>query len=305
MYSNDGFADQELIEVNLCGYALLFPSQHPLLSFLNPSSSAYQPYRESGLMKVVHTLHQQKPSGVAIDIGANVGDTCAIIHKFSAMKIVSIDASDFFFKVLEKNIARNFSDRAEARQAFIVPSPDTPLKGLYHWGGTAKVVEAPFTENCSAITIQDLLNEFPDVSLFKIDIDGFDMDVISTLLDLLQTDFAHRRRFPLYFEYEFRGETPEDIGRYCVATFDVFRKASAAGYRHAFLWDDPGRFFGRINLEDERSLKNAINYMGHFRHRPLWGFDICLMHQSDRVLADELGKIISADAIFPVAEDCR
>ena len=47
-------------------------------------------------------------------------------------------------------------------------------------------------------------------------------------------------------------------------------------------------------------LINALNYMGHFRQRTIWGYDICLVHESDTVFASALGKIISSETVMPL-----
>src|SRR4051812_8941890 len=109
MYSVAGFANQKPIEFKFCDYPLMIPSQHFLAGFFDQRSPAYQPYRETGLVKIVQALQRLNRTGTAIDIGANVGDTCAIIHRHGKLKIISIEASDFFFPYLAKNIERLFS----------------------------------------------------------------------------------------------------------------------------------------------------------------------------------------------------
>jgi hypothetical protein len=76
---------------------------------------------------------------------------------------------------------------------------------------------------------------------------------------------------------------------------------SVAGYTQAYLWDDPGRFYGRLVTADAGALANALNYMGHFRSRPIWGFDICLVHRDDGALAAELESGVAVNAVAPLA----
>jgi FkbM family methyltransferase len=291
-----GFAQQKPIEFNFFGYPLLVPSGHPLLGLFTERSQLYQPYREAGLIKIIQALHLVGRSGTVIDIGANVGDSCAIIHRHSKLKIICVEASDFFFGYLAKNVERLFADRAIARHSFVVTSPDENPKGLYHWGGTAKLVDAPFVESCAAVAIGSLLSSVDEVALLKVDTDGLDIELISGVFDDGGTP-----RFPCYFEYEFPNDSAVAIRNHGAKLLALCQKVAAAGYISAFVWDDAGRFFGLIDLRDPAGITNAINYMGHLRYRPVWGFDICLLHQSDTMLASDLCKIISRELIMPIS----
>ncbi len=300
MYHTAGFTDQAPVEVDFFGYRLLIPSQHVLTAFFDPQSPMHQPYRETGLVRIAQALQLLNRSGTAIDIGANVGDTCAILHRHSALKIVSIDASDFFFPYLEKNVERLFGERASARQAFVLAAGDETPRGLFHWGGTAKAVDAPFSEHCQSIAICDLLASVGDVALLKVDIDGFDIEVISGAFDNVGVNGHQSPRFPIYFEYEFAGDNLDQIRARCIKSLEFFKKVADAGYIHAFVWDDPGRFVGLLDTRRPEDMINAINYMGHFRHRSVYGYDICLVHQSDAALASTLSAVVSSDLILPV-----
>lgn len=298
MYHSDGFSEQKAIEFVFCDYPLLLPSGHVLAGFFDPASPMFQPYRETGLVKVAQALQHCGRVGTAIDIGANVGDTCAILHRHSNLKIVSIDASDFFFPYLASNVERLFNDRAVARHAYVLPTRADLPKGLYHWGGTAKAVDAPFTEHCEAIAIGDLLSSVSDTALLKIDIDGFDMQLLSGMFDNRDGTGPAAPRFPIYFEYEFAGDSAEQAGARSRDSLAFFDQACAAGYTKAFVWDDPGRFFGLIDLHDRMGIVNAINYMGHFRHRVIYGYDICLVHESDDGFLTALSCLVSRDAVI-------
>jgi FkbM family methyltransferase len=296
VYHSAGFTEQTPVEFVFCGYPLRVPSQHVLTAFFDPQSPLYQPYRESGLIKVAQTLQRLHRAGTVIDIGANVGDTCAILHRHCSLHILSLDASDFFFPYLASNVQRLFSDRAVARHAFVVAGANDKPTGLYHWGGTAKAVDAPCSESCESIIISDLLRSVDAVALLKIDIDGHDTEVLAGAFD----GTGAPPRFPIYFEYEFAGNDVGQIRDRCLSSLEFFRKVADAGYQTAFVWDDPGRFFGRIDLRRRNGIVNAINYMAHFRQRSVYGYDICLVHRSDDAFAAELGNIISNDSLLPL-----
>ena len=291
---------QRPIEFNFFGYPLLVPSGHPIPEFFTQQNQGYQPYREMGLVNIVRSLQQQRRSGTVVDIGANVGDSCAIVHRYSTLKIVAVEASDFFFRYLTRNVESLFSDRAIAKQAFVVSTPDESPTGLFHGRGSARAIDAPFTERCEAVAITGLLSSVGEVALLKVDVDGLDVDLISSVFDGADVAAYQPPRFPIYFEYEFPGDCLEKVRAHCAKLLLLFEKVVAAGYETAFIWDAHGRFYGLVDLRNTLNITNAVNYMGHFRHRPISGYDICLVHRSDSLFASELCKIISRDAVIPV-----
>lgn len=86
----------------------------------------------------------------------------------------------------------------------------------------------------------------------------------------------------------------------CTQAQRFFAHLVEAGYRQAFAWDDPGRFYGRLDLSADITVKNLLNYLTQLRHRPAWGFDICLVHDSDAAMATELSNLISEDLFVPL-----
>ena len=108
MLGAPGFSDQVPVELIIGGYALKAPSRHPLREFLNPKSPHYQPYREVGLIKTVEALARAGRAGTALDIGANIGDSCALIHRHGDLKIIAVEPSDFFFCLSEPEYRRPF-----------------------------------------------------------------------------------------------------------------------------------------------------------------------------------------------------
>jgi len=133
--------------------------------------------------------------------------------------------------------------------------------------------------------------------LLKIDIDGADVDIVSAIFD--GTDSNQSITFPIFFEYDGSGDAAF-IRKNFVRLLALFRKAAQAGYTAAFLWDDPGRFFGMVELGDETAIVNMTNYMAHFKHRSVWNYDICFVHQADPHFAFELCRLISAEAVIPL-----
>lgn len=290
VYMQEGFADQVPVDFELHGYELSVPSGHILLQFHTPGSNVFQPYREQGLALVATALARLHRRGVAVDIGANVGDTLALIARSSTLDILCVEPSDYFLPYLRHNVARHFSERATVVDCYITAHDDDPGRALFHWGGTAKPIDgAPYSEHGSVVPIGRLVGQAGEVALLKIDTDGADLEIVEGCLD------ARSPTFPIYFELEITTPDPDEARTACAQAQRFFAHAVEAGYRTAFVWDDPGRFYGRLDLSTDATVRNLLNYLTRLRHRPVWGFDICVVHESDSAMARELSNLISDD----------
>jgi len=297
MYQDQRFAGQVPVSFDFCGYNLMVPSKHPLIAYHTPNSGNYQPYRDRGLGIIAMALAQLGRQGVAIDIGANVGDTLAVIASNSDLKIICVEASDFFVQYLRVNVDRHFKDRAEIRHSFVAAKPDDRGQALFHWGGTARPIDRPFSESSSVVPIGRLLSEFSEVALLKIDTDGFDLAIIEACLEAQPAP-----TFPIYFEMEITSNQPGEVRAAAERSQAFFDRVVNAGYRRAFVWDDPGRFYGLIDLADDAVVTNLLNYMTQVRHRPVWGFDIALVCDADVSLLQAIAKLTSMDMAIEL--DC-
>lgn len=291
------FAEQVPVEASFCGFSLAFPSNHHLLHYINPQSPAYQPYRESGLACLAKVIGKLQRQGTIIDIGANIGDSLAVIANHCQNMVFCVEGSDFYFKYLKHNIDALFKNRAQALHMLVLNSRDETPQGLLHWGGTARAVDAPFTEKSELIAIGDLLASAGGVALLKVDIDGKDLDLIEAAF----ADPAMTQRFPLYFEMEFLRNDRQGMQQSARDALNFYSRMAGLGYEQAFLWDDAGRFYGLLDLTSSNAMQNAINYMGHAAQRSVWGFDIGLVHRDDRDMISALTQIVSDDLLLPLS----
>jgi len=290
----EGFADQVPISFELHGYELAVPSGHPLLQFHTPGAGGFQPYRERGLTLVMTALERLRRRGVVVDIGANVGDTLAVIARHSSLDVLCVEPSDFFLPYLRRNVDRHFLDRATVADWYITANDDEPARSLFHWGGTAKPVDGPYSERGRVVPVGRLFDDLDDVALVKIDTDGSDLAIVEGCLA------SQSPAFPIMFELEITTNDLSEARRACTRARTFFARMADAGYRQAFVWDDPGRFYGRLDLADEMAITNLLNYLTQLRHRAIWGFDICAVHESDAAMTAELSTVISEDLLVPL-----
>jgi FkbM family methyltransferase len=293
------FTQQSPNSLMFHGYLIVVPSRHPILVWNMPGRPGEQPYRESGLVHISRALRLAGKKGVAIDIGANIGDSMIIIAGNSGLPVHCVEASDFFFAYLKDNIDRHFLGQATPEQGFVTAKDGGLPMGLVHWGGTAKPSSAPFTEHCGALSIRQLLSRFAEVALLKVDTDGYDLEIILGAFEAGAEGIREKRRFPIYFELEFSASETDLVRKMCQSAVAFFQRMSELGYETGFFWDDLGRYFGEFDIAKANGMRNAINYMTHLRQRPVWGFDVCLIHREDRALAQHMRSLVSEGVMLP------
>jgi len=115
-----------------------------------------------------------------IDIGANIGATsCGVLHHRPDLRLTAVEPSNRFLPFLHKNLATWIPKNAK-----VVPSLIGPA------GGSANLIVSPTTaslvrvelrnqrrasrERVESQSLEDLLTSVPECSMIKIDVDGYE-----------------------------------------------------------------------------------------------------------------------------------
>lgn len=190
-------------------------------------------------------------SGTVIDVGANVGDTLAVmVDSNSVLEYVCIEPDAEFFGLLKKNIELILKICADTRILAINSLAGEAVEnvGLVGSAGTKHAVVGAGKQ--SSVTIDDMFGklQLPRVRLLKSDVDGFDFDVLNSAESLLKSE-----RPILFFECQFLLEFQR--GEY-IATIDRLQKI---GYINWCLFDN----FGALMLQttDTTVLQQLIDYV--------------------------------------------
>lgn len=158
-----------------------------------------------------------------MDIGADVGDTLALIARYSTLDVLCVEPSDYFLAYLRDNVARHFADRATVADCYVTAHEDEPARALFHWGGTAKPIDGPYSEHGSVVPIGRLVGEAGDVALVKIDTDGTDPALVDGSLNLSAPTF------PIYFELEITTPDRVEATAACTRARQLFARLVEAG----------------------------------------------------------------------------
>jgi FkbM family methyltransferase len=210
--------------------------------------------------------------GPVVDVGANVGDTAAIVRAHCDVPLLCVEGDEVFFPLLERNAAQ-LGD-VELERAFV--SGLVPQNGsgrVERSRGTARLVGAnALTTPLSAVLEQH--PRFVRPALLKLDTDGMDVPIVMANLDLLE-----RLRPVLFFEYDpHLGADPE-----------VFLALSHKRYDRALVFENTGECRETFGLADsERAAALHREYTGHGGARYV---DVCVLPREVELVFEAVSAV--------------
>jgi FkbM family methyltransferase len=133
-------------------------------------------------------LHLLRPSDTMIDVGANVGAFTVLASAVKGARTIAFEPSPFTFGYLKRNVALNdITDRTRLVQCAVGRGPGE-LR-LTNSLGTENYVSTDRNDT-TAVSVpvrcldHELANEKP--TLIKVDVEGFEADVIAGALETLK-----------------------------------------------------------------------------------------------------------------------
>ncbi len=257
------YRNQGSITTTVAGMTLSIPRHHSL-----PGLMANQPLRDQCVGLTARMVSQKYPDQTMIDIGANVGDTAAIMAENCSNPLVLVEASDIFFDYLARN-TQNLKNRISLKK--VIVSDGSSLAGeLLHWGGTAEWKESPTASPVATEKLGNLTHE--KVCFVKTDTDGHDFKILMAGLDWLE-----KERPVILFESQIRNAGD-------LATCgDLIQQIFSAGYQYFIVWEDAGIFV--LSTKDPEVVMDMNRYILNQgesgRSQMISNFDIACFHEKD------------------------
>jgi len=265
-----------------CGnFDLLSPESHLLFEL-----QKIGPYRDLCIGISAKIICDKYHDATIVDIGANIGDTAAIIASHVSNKLILVEGSDYYYKFLEKNL-HLFPNAIVPIKAMV--SDGKVIQGeLRHWGGTAyfKGIEQ---EELTTPTLP--LSEIADENtrFIKIDTDGFECSILNAALPWLE-----QQRPAILFENQLRNDI--DLKRFS----KLYDSLSNIGYRYFVAWDDPGFHILSTDSVDAVKDLNRYQYNIHKSNLPrINNYDIICLHESDQDIYTKLTRFWRTDHALP------
>ena len=190
-----------------------------------------------------------------IDVGANIGDSVAIVHSYSDHPVLCLEGEPRFFQLLKQNTCN--LPAVEIEQTFIgAPGDHVASIDARRWKRSGAV--GPTPGRASISTLSEALSRHPRFStakLLKIDAEGFDCRIIAAETELL------KRNKPILF-FEYYPKCSELVGQ---NAFPVFATLSSLGYSMILIYQNLGRYFMSLSLDQQDALRGSSSL--HFRPR--------------------------------------
>jgi FkbM family methyltransferase len=265
-------------------FTLALPPEHAL-----PRYQAQYPQYDQLLTLIAAELAD---GSRVIDIGANCGDSAAaLLTGNPSLNLLCIEADPMFSQYLQQNLAlmQQQCPQSNLTQVQALVGLNVNAVALVGQGGTRKAVRSsdPLAfeqiELLAASTLDQLWQkqQTPQISLLKIDVDGFDYDVLDSAEQLISTQLPI-----LLFEYQCdHDEQQQGFAR-------TLNWLSNQGYCHWVVFDNFG--YQMFYTEDPQPIIQLQSYLCQQRSLPTAGpvayFDVLATTSSQTNMIEQLLK---------------
>ncbi len=246
----------------------------------------------SEIARLVEITRSKYSDLKVIDIGANVGDTVAVIKSLVDVPIVAIEGDADTLIFLEKNV--HLFNNVEIIKTFLDEVRKTISVSISKigWNTTLVPTDENAKPNVPVETLDNILAERSDRSCFKfikIDTEGFDCRILRGSQEVLSDV-----KPVVHFEYN--REAMNSINESGVRTFNSMREL---GYRKIVIWDNQGRFLLASDLGQQEILSDLDAYVSNGSKSAIAYWDVCIFHSEDddiasKAIAVERSHILNA-----------
>ena len=217
---------------------------------------------------------------VAMDIGANVGDSTLQILDVADGKVLCVEADGFYLDFLHRNV--DGDDRIAVEASLLLDDEAEVAMAPVRQGGTTRFVPGESEKTAPTVTVSQLRERHPDfdaLRLVKSDTDGYDV----TLVPAVARTWSDTKPV-LFFEYDH--ELSRLAGNDPV---QVWRDLDALGYDLVRVWDNGGRPIGVYPLSEMAERSALLDEPVESRDYHFW--DVAVSHRDDAAGAKALRAV--------------
>ena len=263
-YLERRYLGQDFTKIKCGAYEIEVPEEHILVKLLKS-----QPYRDLCVGITAKYISAKYPDGTIVDVGANIGDTAAVLATYARNKLILIEGSDYFYDILIRNIAK-LPNEIVIKKAVVLDG--SKISGSFrHWGGTASFHER--AQGNVRIQSQRLSNIVDENTCFvKTDTDGYDFRILIDSLEWLASACP-----AILFENQIRNNQDRDSADH------LYARLMQIGYTYFIVWDDPGFHLASTTSLDiltdlNRYLFKVFQNEGH---KSIYNYDVLCLHRKD------------------------
>ena len=263
---------RKIKKVLVGNYILEMPGNNPQIS-----TYKYDPGANRQLGRLSACIAHKYPSLSVLDIGANVGDTIAIIKSAIELPVIGIEGDDFAFEFLKKNTMS--LKNVTLIKTFLGEKIESKRVAMEKTGwNTTLIPNEDQGEVVHFKTLDEVLGEEHllnrTLKLLKIDCEGFDTIIIRGSAKLIR-----EKRPVIYFEYN--TTNMQAIGEEGLSTLLTLGEV---GYKNVILFDNKGRYLLTVPIDQVNILEDLHRYAKEGDSCIAY-YDVCLFHEDDKDLA--------------------
>lgn len=244
----------------------------------NPQISTYkyEPDANSQLARLSVCIANKYPALTVLDIGANVGDTIAVIKTALDIPVIGVEGDDISYGFLEKN-TRQFNNITLIKQ-FLGEKKQTMQVALEKGGWNTTLVPSETSgQQLHLQTLDEVLAERgllnSTLKLLKVDTEGFDTIILRGSFGLIE-----QQKPVIYFEYN--KSNMDAIHEDGLATLLSLEKF---GYHTIVFFDNRGRYMLSLPMHQQELIRQVHHYADE-KNSEIAYYDVCLFHDEDKDL---------------------
>lgn len=225
------------------------------------------------------------PAATAIDVGANVGDSAALIRRHQPMPVLCVEGNPEFLPYLRRNL-EVLGEGVELEPCFVADDESrivqTDIDTAFGTASVNRALQAGTQDDgVRTRSLRSVASEHPRFArprLLKVDTDGLDFRILR-----LSRDFLAETRPVVFFEY-YLDAADEAAGEALAA----IESLASIGYRRHLVYDNFGNFLISIEATERFAELNAYLASNRRYGRAVYYFDVCSFHDIDSDLFEQL-----------------
>jgi FkbM family methyltransferase len=227
------------------------------------------PFYSQNLSRLAKFIRNQYSTLCMIDVGANVGDSFALVGKEEGDSILMVEGDPNYFDLLTRN---TILDKNIFRiKAFLSDEHGTALHELQRIDGNT-IIMVDNSKSKQTITyykLDEILDKnpmFKTCNLLKIDTEGFDGKVIQGAKRLI-----NESKPAIFFEH-----SPQFLRLLGEDKLSIFRFLSESGYNYFTFYDNMGYLVSTLSIHN---IDTIADLLCHAEYRSSY-FDVCCFHDN-------------------------
>jgi FkbM family methyltransferase len=237
------------------------------------------------LGEIARETFAKYPKSCAIDIGANVGDSAALICKHQDVPVLCIEGHPRFTAYLREN-AVSMPNITVVECLIGKENAMIPMSSLTAVNGSAHISGGGIPNSHGNVAMRKLPyliqdhSEFSGAKLIKIDTDGSDFDVIQSSDSLFV-----KNRPAIFFEYDptIRADGPEQ-------SIETIKALNGMGYARFLVYDNFGNLMRLIRENAPEEFSWITEYLlANKRYGPQVGYvDVLALAEHDADICERV-----------------